>query len=138
MALALLAAGCAGQEVEAPEGVETVTIRVGDEPLRVWVADTPDERSRGLQGVDGLPDGIDGMLFAWPEPGERVFHMEDTLIPLDIWWFDAGLRLVGSDTMTPCTAVPCPLYPSPGEVLRALETPAGERDLPVGAALSAG
>jgi uncharacterized membrane protein (UPF0127 family) len=39
--------------------------------------------------------------------------MKDTLIPLDIAFFDARRRLVGNLTMVPCTADPCPTY-SPG------------------------
>jgi uncharacterized membrane protein (UPF0127 family) len=39
--------------------------------------------------------------------------MKDTLIPLDIAFFDAKRRLVGALTMVPCIADPCPTY-SPG------------------------
>jgi uncharacterized protein len=113
-------------------------ITVGDITLRVWVADEPAERQRGLMEVESLPSGVDGMLFVWDEPGLRWFHMENTLIPLDIWWFDGDGRLVGMDTMQPCEAAPCPSYPSPGPVVAALETVAGEWALPAGAVLSSG
>ena len=115
---------------------DTITITVGDETLEVWVADTVDERRQGLRGLAELPEGIDGMLFVWDAIAPRNFTMEDTLIPLDIWWFDADHRLAGLDSVLPCDGSPCPLYPSPGPTDRVLETPAGELALAAGALLS--
>lgn len=111
---------------------------MGDESVTVWIADTAEERARGLKEIEALPDGIDGMLFVWGDVDTRAFTMEDTLIPLDIWWFDEDLRLAGVDTMLPCESDPCPTYPSPVAISRALETPAGERALPAGAQLASG
>lgn len=73
-----------------------------------------------------MPPGIDGMLFVFEEPRTATFVMRDTLIPLDIWWFDEEGLLLGSAEMEPCTIVPCTGYGSPGEVAWALETPLGE------------
>ncbi len=103
----------------------TTTISVGDTELDVWLADDTTERQQGLRGVGALPGGIDGMLFGWDTPTDAVFVMEDTLIPLDLWFFDGDGIMVGSHQMTPCTTDPCPRYPAPGPVLWALETPAG-------------
>ena len=64
--------------------------------------------------------------------------MRDTLIPLDLWWFDADGRLLGSTEMEPCPSEPCPDYGSPGEVGWALETPAGVADLAPGERLTFG
>lgn len=132
MVAVISVAGCA----TAPSGPEVVTVEVGDETVRVWVADTPEERGQGLRGVSGLPRGVDGMLFVWDEPGQRVFTMEDTLMPLDIWWFDSEMRLLHVDSVRPCERSPCPIYPSPGPVLWVLETPAGEWAFAAGAKLS--
>ncbi len=93
--------------------IERVAQADDPEPLRftVLVADTPEARGRGLQGVTELPDGV-GMLFAFPEQpgpaGRPGFWMLDTLLPLDIAFFDAG-RVVGVATMSPCAARPCPI-----------------------------
>jgi len=102
----------------------------------VWVADDTDERSQGLRGVGSLPTDIDGMLFVWDAPTETAFVMEDTLIPLDVWFFDAEGVLIGSHEMTPCTADPCPGYPTPGAVSWALETPQGGQAFEIGDRLS--
>lgn len=111
---------------------------VGSTRLTVWVADQPSQRQQGLKGVAQLPDGVDGVLFVWDSPGTRSFSMADTLIPLDIWWFDAAGALIGSTVMEPCPDEVCPAHLSPDDVYRALETPAGERQFPLGALLSTG
>lgn len=100
--------------------------------MTVLVADTPSLREQGLRGVEALPDEVDGMLFMFEEPRPATFGMRDTLIPLDIWWFDAGGVLLGSARMEPCLSAPCPSYGSPGPISWALETPAGEIDLRAG------
>jgi uncharacterized membrane protein (UPF0127 family) len=111
-------------------------ITVGDAGLTVWVADTPEERSRGLMGVESLPSAIDGMLFVFEEPSARSFHMLETPMPLDIWWFGPDAAVVGSTEMEPCPTEPCPAYPSPGPVSYALETPTGSLELSMGEQLS--
>lgn len=100
------------------------------------VAETPEQRTQGLRGVEALPTGIDGMLFVFDRPAPTTFGMRDTLIPLDVWWFDDEGRLLGSAGMEPCSAEPCTDYRSPGEVAWALETPQGALDLVPGAMLT--
>jgi hypothetical protein len=104
-------------------GFPTTDVMVGDVELRVWVADDGAERSRGLRRVEALPDDIDGMLFVWETPTPATFIMEDTLIPLDVWFFDDDGALLGTHAMTPCAEEPCPTFPAPGPVRWALETP---------------
>lgn len=116
---------------------DTAEVAVGDVELRVWVADDPTERNQGLRRVEELPAEIDGMLFVWETPTPAVFVMEDTLIPLDVWFFDEEGRLVGADQMSPCLDGPCARYPSPGPVRWALETPLGVVELGEGDRLSA-
>lgn len=96
------------------------------------VAETSDQRGQGLRGVESLPDRMDGMLFVFEVPRAPTFGMRDTLIPLDIWWFDADGILVGSTEMEPCTTASCPSYGAPGDVGWALETPLGELELSPG------
>lgn len=116
------------------EGFEIAPVEVGDHAMAVAVAASDEQRSQGLRGVESLPDGVDGMLFAFGEPRPASFVMEDTLIPLDIWWFDGDGVLLGSTAMEPCEQF-CEVYPSPGEVAWAMETPAGEWQFPPGSVL---
>lgn len=100
------------------------TVLVGDETLAVAVADTPALRSQGLMGVTELV-GVDGMLFVFEAEIEAAFWMKDTLIPLDIWFFDADGGFVDGFTMEPCVADPCPTYPAAAAFRYALETAVG-------------
>ncbi|MEA1902356.1 MAG: DUF192 domain-containing protein [Actinomycetota bacterium] len=115
---------------------ESAEIRVGTTDLNVWIADESAERRRGLMEIEVLPSGIDGMVFSWSSPVSARFHMENTLMPLDIWWFDADGVLIGRTEMVPCETEDCPTYRPPGPVLSALETPAGVETFPSGAVLS--
>lgn len=111
---------------------------MGDVTLTVAVADTADERRQGLRRVEELPDGLDGMLFVFEDVRSVTFGMRETIIPLDIWWFDGDGALLGTTAMTPCPAEPCSIYAPPAPVAWALETPQGERSFPPGAVLSSG
>ena len=117
-------------------GLPTTDVMVGDTDLRVWVADDGAERSQGLRRVEALPGDIDGMLFAWDSPTETAFVMEDTLIALDVWFFDDEGALIGTHAMTPCAGEPCPAYPTPGPVRWAIETPLEAQQFEEGARLT--
>ena len=66
-----------------------------------------------------------GMLFEFPDEKPRAFWMRNTLIPLDIVYFDANKQYVSHTTMQPCIADPCKNYPSTGPAKYALEVNAG-------------
>lgn len=127
-------AGCAAPSTL--DSLDTAEIAVGDQTLAVLIADTSSERRQGLRHVEELPAGLDGMLFVFADPRTASFVMEDTLMPLDIWWFGADGRLLGSAEMEPCPSEPCTSYGSPGEIGWALETPAGELELVPGDVLT--
>lgn len=92
--------------------------------IQAEIAETDAQRQRGLMFRDYL-DSDAGMLFIFDQPQELSFWMKNTLIPLDILYFDAEGNLVSSTTMTPCTSDPCPGYRSGGEATYALEVNAG-------------
>ena len=92
--------------------------------LRVEVADSDEERSRGLMFREELSEGH-GMLFVFDGPQMLSFWMKNTVIPLDILFFDEGGKLVSTATMEPCVTERCPIYASGGEAQFALEVPAG-------------
>ena len=127
--------GAAGWETGVFDESE---ITVGGETLTVAVADTPEKRARGLMEVEELPESLDGMLFVFEEPRPGAFHMLNTPMPLDIWWFDAEGLLIGSAAMEPCPLEPCVSYGSPAPVKWVLETPSGAHEFDPGEVLSTG
>jgi uncharacterized membrane protein (UPF0127 family) len=88
--------------------------------------------------IDELPEGLDGVLFLYDSPSSVSFHMLNTPMPLDIWWFDSEANLVGTTEMEPCFVEQCVSYRSPGPVSSALETPVGVYSFGIGEALSTG
>jgi uncharacterized membrane protein (UPF0127 family) len=94
----------------------TITDPAGDEcEVCLWLADTPDERGRGLMGVTDLGDAV-GMAFVFEAPTNGAFYMFQTPTPLSIAWFGVDGAWVASAEMEPCIDTPaneCPLY-NPG------------------------
>jgi uncharacterized membrane protein (UPF0127 family) len=109
--------------LDASASVTTITI--DDTEYRVAVADSPERRARGLMGVTALGQQ-EGMLFAFAENVGSGFWMKDTLIPLDIAFFDADGGYVDGFEMVPCTEDPCPSYTPSGSYRYAVEAAAGE------------
>jgi uncharacterized membrane protein (UPF0127 family) len=81
----------------------------GDVRLRVQVADTTEERTRGLMFVEELPPD-EGMVFLHDEPIRGTFHMKDTLIPLSLAVWGPNGRIRSMLDMEPCPEEPCRSY----------------------------
>jgi uncharacterized membrane protein (UPF0127 family) len=90
--------------------------------LNVAVADTYEERGRGLVNVSDLED-LDGMLYVWAEPTSTSFWPKDTILPLDIAFFAKDRTWVDDFVMAPCDTADCPLYRAAGEFMYAVEVP---------------
>jgi len=123
-----------------PQGFSTVTARITEPDgqiceVCVWLADSPEERGRGLMGVTDLGDAA-GMVFLFDEPIAGSFYMFQTPTPLSIAWFSPSGDHVGSADMTPCLDTPageCPLYSPGAEYDLAIEVfEGGLADLGVG------
>ncbi len=91
-----------------------------------------------MRNVEALPSEVDGMIFMYEIPSQVTFVADDTLIPLDVWWFGPEGVLLTSDQMRPCLDSVCDELDSPGPISSVLETPAGEYRFSVGATLSTG
>ena len=72
---------------------QTVGIFIRDVPVTVSIADSEEERSQGLSGVDSL-DTQEGKLFIFDQEGKYGFWMKDMKMPLDIIWIDNSGRVV--------------------------------------------
>lgn len=88
--LVLFAVFCSGwvyyvRHSPQPRGVVTI----GGERFEVEMAQTDEERSRGLGGRDFLCSHC-GMLFVFDMPGRYGFWMKDMRFPVDILWIRDG------------------------------------------------
>ena len=110
----------AAETVEAP-GRALTELLVGDDTVRVEIADEAAERERGLMYRDSLPEDT-GMLFVYPRERTLSFWMRNTRIPLDIAYIDQRGVIVDIQTMTPQSDRQ---YPSAAPAMYALELEAG-------------
>jgi len=112
--------------VDAADAPALQRVTVGPATFRVEMAQTAQERARGLMFRRELPEE-QGMLFVQPT-GPAVFWMKNTYIPLDLLYFDAEGRLSQIEAdVPPCATPNCPLYPSATPTVRyILEINAGE------------
>lgn len=100
----------------APDGTEKI--------FSVEIADTDEERAKGLMGRTELSENH-GMMFVFEASQVLHFWMKNTLIPLDIFFFDKDGNFVSMASMDPCKADPCRSYSSQKEAKYALELIAG-------------
>lgn len=117
-----LLAGCSGP---APVQSQASAVELHGQRFAVELATDDTSRQHGLMMRSTLaPDH--GMLFVFPQLGPQAFWMKNTLIPLDILYFDEKRRLVSMQVdVPPCKADPCPTYPSGAPAIYVLELSAG-------------
>lgn len=87
----LLSLSACSQAIEEPERLGVThwfPLELGDQSIEVQVALSLAEMNRGLKHRTEL-EPQRGMLFIYPDPRQLSFFMEDTLIDLDIGFFDA-------------------------------------------------
>lgn len=87
--------------------MQEVKIHIADKTYTVKLAETPEQKEQGLQGVEQLADN-EGMLFIFDDEdpdydGTVSFWMKDTLIPLDIIFIDEDLNVISVDQGEPQT-----------------------------------
>lgn len=96
-------------------------IELGNQKLKVAVAEDRKLQRRGLKGVKDLKE-LDGMLFVYSKPVTHSFTMKNTLIPLRIGFYSSQGELVDKKKMTPCEK-DCKSYKSSKKYKYALEVP---------------
>ncbi len=96
-------------------------LSLSSKTIQVELACTPAEQSKGLMFRESLPSD-QGMLFIFQRKQTLAFWMKNTLIPLDIGYFDQSGTLVDIQTMMANTTQ---TYPSKVPAQYALEMNAG-------------
>ncbi len=95
--------------------------------IPIEIAQTPAESERGLMYRTKIPEK-QGMYFIYPKPLDPKlvgFWMKNTLIPLDIAFFDSSGTIFDITTLQPCVTVNCPVYSTKAVYAGALEMNAG-------------
>jgi len=77
-------------------------VKVGVHPLKVELAVSDEERSRGLMFRKTLGHD-EGMLFVFDELGYHSMWMKDTLLPLSVAFIDADGKIINILDMEPQT-----------------------------------
>lgn len=75
-------------------------IEVGGEKIRVEVAETAEEKRKGLSGRASLPKN-QGMLFVFGQQDLHTFWMENMNFALDFIWIREGRVVDISENITP-------------------------------------
>lgn len=111
-----------------PESI-TITSFDGSEsvPVTVELAVTREEQQKGLMERTTLAEGS-GMMFVFEQQQPLGFWMRDTLIPLQILYFDEQGAFVSASDMEPCVTEVCENYYSAAPAKYALEVNPGFRE----------
>jgi uncharacterized membrane protein (UPF0127 family) len=90
------------------------TVQLGNETIKLEVAETPAEIEKGLMYRTSMPE-TQGMVFIFPPAQKVAFWMKNTLIPLDMIFIKNGKIEKICKDVPPCKAKndrDCPVYPS--------------------------
>ncbi|HEX2294036.1 MAG TPA: DUF192 domain-containing protein [Actinomycetota bacterium] len=121
--------GAAAQPSATPSlPVATVLLDNGEEStlVTVEVAETPEQRDRGLSGRASLPND-EGVVFVFFENQDAALTASDTAMPLSVAFFDGDGTIVRIVDAGPCAAA-CPIDPSGASYMGALAVNRGAFD----------
>lgn len=127
MTLAFLTS-CVPTQPNTLDKLGTVPVTIKDLSVQAWIADTDDERQKGLMFVTAaemgpVREGLErGMLFIFPRDQRTGFWMRNTIINLDIAFIRADGTIVHTFTMA---ALDESSYTPSGGYRYALEVKAG-------------
>ncbi len=98
----------------------------GERPIHAEVVYRDEDRARGLMYRPWLAP-YSGMLFIFDPPQAVAFWMKNTLIPLEMRFYDVRGERITRHLARPCSKPPCAHYPAHGQTAYVLETRARYR-----------
>ncbi len=105
----------------------TARATLAGQVIEIEVARTPEQQQMGLMYRTSLPANR-GMLFSFEPPQTVSFWMKNTKVSLDMVFLRNGRVQHLARNVPPCTADPCPLYPSEAVIDQVLELRAGRAE----------
>lgn len=106
-------------------GYKRIDVVVNGVPLVADVAETGEQRSKGLAIKDTLAEN-ESMLFVFSKENDYQFWMKDMKFPIDIIWLNSDRKVVHIEhSLEPCNPDGCPLYSPNAKAQYVLETVAG-------------
>lgn len=101
----LLFSGLSIADMDSPQPLSVVKLKILDHIIAAEVADTPAARMNGLMQRTYLPENS-GMLFIFPEVSIHCMWMKDTVIPLSVAFLDEMGKIINLAEMVPETLIP--------------------------------
>ena len=89
--------------------VYAVELQLAQEDYQIELATSAEQRRLGLMHRSQL-GARQGMLLVYPQAGDHRIWMKNMLIPLRVYWIDAGSVVIGVQRLEPCDTRQCPVY----------------------------
>jgi len=107
------------------KNMQTQTVCIKEKCFEVEIAQTPEEKRKGLMGRDKLAEDK-GMLFAYEEENIYSFWMKNMKFALDIIWIDSNATVIHiAENVPPCQEGNCQSYRPERKATYILEINAG-------------
>jgi uncharacterized membrane protein (UPF0127 family) len=120
----LLLVGAAATYILWPQLQPHATVKIGDGVFITRIADSPQEREKGLSGTRELRED-QAMLFVYDTDDKWSIWMKDMNYPIDILWLDSQKKVVYVVKNAPPESYPYEKFTSKEDARYVLELPAG-------------
>lgn len=98
--ITLIITSCISFNIYGKDILKTRKAKLGNKLISIEIAETEKEKAQGLMGRK-LLEKNSGMLFIYKDERILSFWMKNTLIALDIGFFDKKMKLIDIQTMYP-------------------------------------
>lgn len=105
-------------------GANPSTVTINDQTFNVSIAETEEEKQKGLSGIDSLPMN-EGKLFMFEKPDLYAFWMKDMKFPIDIIFINGDTIVSITENAKPVETGDLPTYQPTEPSDKALEINAG-------------
>ncbi len=95
-------------------------VHIGEIPMQVEIADTKEERDKGLSGRKDLKN-VNGMLFVFDTTDYHGIWMKDMRFPIDVIWVSEDLKVISVERNLQPSSYPKSFIP-PTPARYAIET----------------